>query len=165
MAAVLAQQDVQEIIADLFRSVITTGQCNEIPLFRWRTNHVIRHFVSRNLEFPWAFEWYSTQLDSVTIVRCAIVCKMCAKFFEARSFSIGEQSHSALRRTERRARANWTLTIASLCRRRRSSAPRFLVSRDSGMRYTSNDAPRGITSIAARHAHACMCVYVRLMRG
>lgn len=33
------------------------------------------------------------------------------------------------------------------------------------MRYTSNDAPRGITSIAARRAHACMCVYVRLMRG
>lgn len=61
---------------------------------------------------------------------------------------------SALRRTGRRARANWTLTIASLCRRR-SSVPASLLlgarPSDLGMRYTSNDAPRGITSIAARH--------------
>lgn len=43
---------------------------------------------------------------------------------------------------------------------------RFLVSRDPGMRYTSNDAQRGITSIAARTGvYICVCVYVRLMRG
>lgn len=48
---------------------------------------------------------------------------------------------------------------------------RFLVSRDSGMRYTSNDAPRGITSIAARRGPTGVyvaCMHVRLrafMRG
>lgn len=58
--------------------------------------------------------------------------------------------------------------IASLCRRRRrrSSVPAssLLGARpsDSGMRYTSNDAPRGITSIAARHGATGVYMRVRL---
>lgn len=72
---------------------------------------------------------------------------------------------SALRRTGRRARANWTLTIASLCRRRSSvPASSLLGARpsDLGMRYTSNDAPHGITSIAARHGTTGVYMRVRL---
>ena len=63
---------------------------------------------------------------------------------------------------------NWTLTFASLRRRRRRSsvpASSLLGARasDSGMRYTSNDAPRGITLIAVRGvARSATGVYMRV---